>query len=203
MKLLVDTDVFCKLQAAGLLSDAAGLLAAGLGDCGRLAALPHMLRRGRLRKQLGGDVCDALIPVAESIPVMPKPSDTWLDLLIPVEGIDVGEAQLFAAAAEANLLVVSGDKRALRALKDVEGFPSALSGRIVVLEAILLALCDQLGADAVRERLAPVAAADKMIQGCFSIGNAAPREALISYYESLAAELAPLVLWDPRTGGAP
>ena len=203
MKLLVDTDVFCKLQAAGLLSEAVGLFEAGLVDCGRLPALPHMLRRGKLRKRIGGDVCDALIPVAEAVPVIPQPSDTWLDELIPVEGIDVGEAQLFAAAAEAGLLVVSGDKRALRALKDIERFASALMGRIVVLEAVLIALCDRLGADAVRARVATLAALDRMVQVCFSGGNPNPREALISYYESLAAELAPLALWDPRDGGAP
>ncbi|MBI2571908.1 MAG: hypothetical protein HYV63_33270 [Candidatus Schekmanbacteria bacterium] len=203
MKLLVDVDAFCKLQVAGLLSDAAGLVAARIDDCGRLPALPHMLRRGKLRKQFGGDVCEVLISVAEAVPVIPQPSDTWLDKLIPIEGIDVGEAQLFAAAAEGSLLVVSGDKRALRALKDVEGFAGALAGRIVVLEAVLVALCDHLGADAVRDRIAPLAAADKMVQVCFSIGNPSPREALISYYQSLAAELDPLVLWDARAGGAP
>lgn len=203
MKLLVDTDAFCKLQMAGLLSDAAGLVAARIDDCGRLPALPHMLRRGRLRKLFGSEVCDALIPVAEAVPVMHQPSDAWLDKLTPVEGIDVGEAQLFAAAAEAGLLVVSGDKRALRALKDVDGFAAALAGRIVVLEAALLGLCDHLGADEVRKRIGPFVAMDRMVQVCFSSGNSKPREALLSYYQSLAAELDPLVLWDARAGGAP
>ncbi len=203
MKLLFDTDVFCKLHVAGLLSETVGLFAAGLGDCGRLAALPHMLRRGKLRNRLGGDACDALIPVAEAVPVIPQPSDTWLDELIPLEGIDVGEAQIFAAAAETGLLVISGDRRALRALKDIERFASALIGRIVVLEAVLIALCDRLGADAVRAHVSTLAAADRMVHVCFSGGNPNPREALISYYETLATELAPLVLWDPREGGTP
>ena len=203
MKLLVDTDAFCKLQVAGLLADVAGLLAARLDDCGRLPALAHMLRRGRLRKLFGDAVCDALVPVAEGMPTMPQPSDIWLDRLTPVEGIDVGEAQLFAAAAETSLFVMSGDKRALRALKDVEGFARALAGRIIVLEAALLGACSHLGADEVRNRVAPIAAADKMVQICFSGGSSNPTEALLSYYQSLAAELDPLVLWDPRTGGRP
>ena len=32
MKLLVDTDIFCKLQMAGLLNEAVGLLAAAMDD---------------------------------------------------------------------------------------------------------------------------------------------------------------------------
>lgn len=203
MKLLVDTDVFCKLQVAGLLNDAVGLFAARPEDCGRLPALPHMLRKGRLRKLFGADVCDGLLPVAESVPVMQQPSDIWLDRLIPINGIDVGEAQLFGAAAEYSLLAMTGDKRALRALKHVEGFPSALAGCIVVLEAVLLALCDRLGEETLRERTAPLAAADNMVQVCFSSGNPNPREALLSYYKSLVTELDPLVLWDPRAGGTP
>jgi hypothetical protein len=42
-----------------------------------------------------------------------------------------------------------------------------------------------------------------MVQVCFSDSNPNPLESLVSYYESLAAELAPLVLWDPRDGGTP
>jgi hypothetical protein len=201
MKLLVDTDVFCKLQVAGLFIEAIGLFAAGVDDCGRLPALPHMLRRGRLRKHLGEDISEALIPMAEAMAVSPQPSDTWLDELIPLEGIDVGEAQLFATAAEVGLLVVSGDKRSLRALKGVDRFVSALNGRIVVLEAVLIALCDRLGVEAVRARIGALAAADTMVRVCFSRENPNPREALVSYYESLAAELAPLVLWEPRSDG--
>jgi len=48
MRLLVDSDAFCKLAASDLLSDAAMLFDAELPDCGRLPALPYMLRRGGL-----------------------------------------------------------------------------------------------------------------------------------------------------------
>ncbi|MCA9627893.1 MAG: hypothetical protein KC766_09510 [Myxococcales bacterium] len=198
MKLLVDTDAFCKLQMAGLLDEAVGLLAAGLHECGRLPALPHMLRRGRLRRLFGADVCDAMIPVADAVPVMHQPNVTWLDKLAPIEAIDPGEAQIFAAAAEAGLIVLSGDKRALRALKGVDGFADALAGRVVVLEAILLALCDHLGLDAIRQRVAPLAVADQAVRVCFSVGNADPAAALRSYLGALQTEAHPLVLWKPR-----
>ena len=157
MRLVVDTDAFCKLAMGGLLHDALSLLGADLLECGRLPALPFMLRRGRLREVFGPDQCDALIPVADMVPVAIQPSDIWLDRLTPIQAIDPGEAQLFAAAAEAGLIVVSGDKRGLRALKDVPGFADALASRIVVLEAILLALCDRLGPEDVRQRVQPLA----------------------------------------------
>lgn len=201
MRLLVDTDAFCMLAMGGVLHDAIALLGADLSECGRLPALPHMLRRGGLRKRFGPEACDALLPVANEVPVVIQPSDAWLDRLTPFGAIDPGEAQIFAAAAEAGLIVMSGDKRALRVLKDIAGFPDALTGRIVVLEAILLALCDHLGPDEVRQRIHALVALDTVVRVSFSIGNPDPRGALQSYYTNLAAELVPLVLWNPRPGG--
>ncbi len=201
MRLLIDTDAFCKLELAGMLRDAVGLLGTSLPECARLPALPYMLRKGRLRKVFGPDACDGLIPLADELPVIVEPGDAWLDKLRPVQAIDPGEALLLAAAAETGMVVLSGDKRALRALKDVEDSSDALAGRIVVMEAILLSLCDHLGPDEVRRRVEPLVAIDKMVQVCFSIGNPDPRAALLSYYDRLATELDPLLLWHPRAGG--
>ncbi len=128
MKLLVDSDAFCKIGAAGMLRDTAGILGAQLDECARLPALPHMLRRGRLRTMYGASACDGLIPLATELTIVPRPSDAWLDKLTPIQAIDPGEALIFAAAAEAGSIVLTGDKRALRALKDVEGFADALMG---------------------------------------------------------------------------
>ena len=200
MRLLVDTDAFCKLAVGNVLHDAIGLFDADLSECGRLPALPHMLRQGRLRNIFGPEICDALLPVANKMPVAIQPSDEWLDRLIPFRAIDPGEAQIFASSAEAGLIFVSGDKRALRALKDVAGFANALSGRIVVLEAILFALCDSLGPEEVRKRIQALVAFDTVVRVSFSIGNSDPQGALLSYYQDLAAELDPLVLWNPRPG---
>jgi hypothetical protein len=135
------------------------------------------------------------------MPVVPQPSITWLDKLTLIDDIDPGEAQIFAAAAESGLIVVSGDKRALHALKDVEGFADALTGRIVVLESILLALCDQHGYEGVRRRVAPLTASDQVMKVCFSRENPHPPEALLSYFSAIIADVQPLVLWDPRAGG--
>jgi len=201
MKLLFDTDAFCKFGIANLLEDAAHIFGAKLQECGRLPALPFMLRRGRLRKLYGGPACDALIPVANVIPLLPQPSVIWLEKLTAIETIDPGEAQIFAVAAEQGQPFVSGDKRALNALKGVDDFIPALEGRVVVMEAVLLALCDRIGPEEIRQRIAPLTAVDRTVAVCFSGENPNPLDALVSYFEDLKAKLAPLQLWNPRDRG--
>lgn len=171
MNLLVDTDAFCKLGVAGLIEDAAGVFGARLPDCGRLPALPHMLRRGALVKRYGRNACDALILHAEAMPVLPKPGAAALDPLAANDAVDPGEAQLFAASAEFDLLVVSGDKRAMRALKHVREIHAPLARRLVTLEAILLKLCERIGLEDLRRRVGPLAVHDKAIGVCFSRGS--------------------------------
>ena len=195
MRLLVDSDAFCKLAASDLLSDAAMLFDAELQECGRLPALPYMLRRGGLQRTYGAAVCERLIPLAESMPVVQQVSTTWLEQLAPIPAIDPGEAILFATAADLRLPVLSGDVRALRALKSLDGFPEVLAGRIVLLEAILIALCGEVGAAAVRERIEPVQQADTVMRICFSPGVQDPEQGLRSYLRDRRSELAPLVLW--------
>lgn len=202
MRLLLDTDAFCKLSVGGVLRDSVLLLGSDLLDCGRLPALPYMLRKGRLRSLYGPAACEAMLPVAERMPIAPQPShSTWLDKLTPVPAIDPGEAQIFAAAADTRLVIVSGDKRALRALRKIDGYPEALAGRIVVLEAVLLALCDHLGSEIVRMRMQPLVNSDNVVKVCFSTSTADPRVGLLSYYSSLVTELVPLILWKPERGG--
>jgi hypothetical protein len=198
VSLLIDTDAFCILAAGRLLEGAVIIFDTKLSGCARLPALPHMLRRGGLRKKFGDQISDHLIPIADSIPVIDQPEALWLDKLTQVQDIDPGEAQLFALAAEKRLAVITGDKRALRALKDIPGFADALAGRIIVLEAILIALCVRLGPTVVSAHVQSILNHDSMIRVCFSPSNPDPRDALLSYYQNLVTELEPLVLWHPQ-----
>jgi len=197
MKVLVDTDAFCKLGLAGLLTDAVAHLGAQIADCERLPALPHMLRRGSLPRRFGQQNCESLLEAADSIRSLQPFTSDWLDRFLPVPGIDPGEAQLFSAAADRKQFVLSGDKRALRAIVNVEGAAQALSGLIVTLDAVLIALHDSIGAAALRTRIAPLRPFDTTVGICFSDGNTDSLSAAWSYYNSLASEVAPLVLWRP------
>ena len=194
MRLLVDSDVFCKLAASDLLSDTAALFRAAPRECGRLPALPYMLRRGGLVRTFGVAACERMVPLAESMPRV-HASSSWLEQLAPIPAIDPGEAILFAAAAELRLPVISGDLRALRALRSLDRFPEALAGRIVVLEAVLLALCGHLGAPAVRARVESIPQADTVMRVCFSPDVQEPEVGLRSYLRDRRSDLAPLVLW--------
>lgn len=200
MRLLIDTDAFYKLAIGNILDDTIGLFVTDLKYCGRLPALPYMLRKGRLPEKLGKQFCGQLIPKVESIQALSQPDAMWLDKLALVQDIDPGEAQIYALAATNESTVLSCDKRALRALKNIPEYVGALRKRIVVLEAVLIALCDSLGAEEIRIRIQPLLAHDKMVQICFSPENPSPQEALNSYYRSARAELEPLDLWNPCMG---
>jgi len=94
-------------------------------------------------------------------------------------------------------MLVTGDKRALVPVAGVPGFAEALAGRVITLEAALIALCQKLGDDHVRAAVAPLLAKDITLRICFSSANASPRPALVSYFDSLKREVAPIILWEP------
>ena len=200
-RLLVDTDAYCKLGIAGLLTDAIATLGVQVEECGRLAALPYMLRRGRLRKRFGSEASDSLAEGAEEWPIALAPSDRWLDPLSMADSIDPGEAQLLAASAEAGLLMLTGDKRGLQGVRKIPGYAAALNGRIVVLEAILAELCIRRGIDDIRSRIQPLMEVDKTIAFCFSDSNIEPIDGLLSYYKDLSSQLGTLTLWKPPSLG--
>ncbi len=199
MRLLIDTDAFCKLAIGGVLNDAVRLLGADLGTCGRLPALPYMLRRGGLRARYGPQACDALMPIVDTMPIVELSSSLYLDQLAAIPEIDPGEAQLFAKMEEADFHLITGDKRALRALKNVAGLIDVLAGRIVVLESMLLALCADLGLEEVRRRTHVLRGLDNMTRICFSECNNDPIGCLTSFFYRLVEEVQPLALWYPHS----
>lgn len=200
MRLLLDTDIVCKLGVAGLLPATAEALGVALGECARLPALPHMLRRGKLVKRYGPEHCAVLGSLVALIAEIDTPSERWLAPLLNIPDVDAGEAQLLALAAERSELLLSGDKRSLRAVARIPDLLAALSGRIVTLEAILIELCRRRGIDAIRASVAPLIdlePPDPAFRVCFSAGNADPISALRSYLRYLEDEAAPLKLWRP------
>jgi hypothetical protein len=197
MRLLIDTDAFCKLAPGGLLSAAPDLFGVVLADCARLPALPQMLRRGTLRRRLGEPLCERLIPQGERLDRAPDPPAYWLDLLRKSPGIDPGEAHLLGLVAEHGDVLITGDKRALRAASAIPELVARVARKIAVLEAVVIALCHRLGDEAVRAAVAEVVPHDAMLAVCFSPGEREPREAVRAYLCETRAALSPLELWEP------
>jgi len=193
MRLVVDTDAFYKLGICNLFEPALSLFDAGLADCGRLPALPHMLRRGKLATKLGPEACEMLLAIVEQMPKTPGSKSEWLGKMTAVSAIDIGEAQLLATAAESDLLMLSGDKRAMRQIPNVEGLAAVLQSKVVCLEAVLIALCMRDGVPSVKSRIAPLVPHDKMVSICF--GPDDPMEGLNSYYNAISSEVGHGVLW--------
>ena len=163
MQVLIDTDAFCKLAVSGLLNDAVRLLGTELTRCGRLPALPYMLRGGSLRRRYGPENCDNLIPIVDTMPIVESSGNCYLDQLVAIPQIDPGEAQLLARAAETDSHLLTGDKRSIRALNDLPHFGDKLAGRIVVFDAMLVALCSDLGLEDVNQRIRLLNQYDKVV----------------------------------------
>lgn len=197
MRLLFDTDAFCKLGISGLIEALMAALAVRPAECARLGPLPHMLRRGRLPKLYGVAACGGLVELAEGMPAAPAPNSSWVEPLVGAPGIDPGETQLLALAGEQALILVSGDKRALRAVAGIPAYVEALRGKIVTMEAALILLCRHHGVDEIRRATRTLAPVDHMIGVCFSPGNGDPVGALTSYLDALKKDVDPLVLWLP------
>ena len=167
MRLLADTDAFCKLGVGCVLEEAISAFGASLAECARLPALPYMLRRGSLRRQCGEKACDDLIAVAEAIPAAPEASVAWLDRMVALPDVDPGEAQIFAVAAEAGIHVITGDKRSLRGVSCVPDLIAAPDRHVVTMEALLITLCARLGKEEMRRRMSAVAGLDTTLASAF------------------------------------
>jgi len=161
--LLVDTDIFIILSAAGLLENVISLLAFDFAHTRRLPALEHQLRAGASFKRKYPDtIREAALRLAQRISGLgEKPHDPTLrQKLIACDGIDDGEALLFALLAEQkNWILATGDKRAITALATtpaLQDICDLIRGRIVCLETIVPALLNIKGMKSVASAFAPL-----------------------------------------------
>lgn len=148
---------------------------------------------------LGDAMADGLLPIAESIGAMSEASEEWLDPLVGNPGIDAGEAQIFALAAEHRLRVLTGDKRALAEVSRLPKFRAEIDAGVVTLEAVLLGLTNKMSEAELRARGRVLAQYDKMARAVFASVGSSLDEGLESYLADLERSTDPMKLW--RTGG--
>lgn len=124
----------------------------------------------------------------------------WLDALVEIPGIDPGEALLFAlAATQPDAIIVTGDKRAMRALcaaPEASGIVAALAGRVLCMETLFRGLVEQEFA-LTQQRVRANGEIDKALAAIFGVTNPAPldsvQQGLDSYEGALRAETGTLL----------
>lgn len=195
MRLLVDNDAFRKLGAGNVFLPLLDLLGVTLADCRRLESLISQMTRGAHARDLGPERAARLRELAVRMTKIPQAPADWTQRIIGVEEarINDGEARLLAlAVVTPDVLVLTGDKKAVSAIRDVPGLAKAIAGRVICLEAALLALCEEHGVEWVRARCEGALELDGAMRNC--LPSAACVVCLESHCRALGNE-APGVLW--------
>lgn len=194
--LLIDSDAFVLLGLAGLLFDAIDCLGFEITQARRLHPLPYLIRGVRFRQKYPEDLREALLRLCDEIrPLTDRPSesDDLLQRLATVEGIDDGEAQLFARMTEhAGHYLVTGDKRSIIRLaesKDLYSIYQSLCGRVVCLEIVLKRLIEDRGVRYVATAVTPLRSYNKTLSAVFSRGEETPVADCLSGLSSYIADL--------------
>jgi len=202
VELGIDIDAAVKLAHWGLLRRAPALLGIELADCFTLTSLEFRAKKALVSAD--GKVfqsTDAAQAVLEFIVEIGQAPDTpLLPELQDVSGIDAGEAVLLSAiAADPRARLLTGDKRALKSLAICSSaVRERFTGRIVIVEEMVLAALNHHGLTWLRERICPHRAIDKtigIVMGSRCDANEAMvREALESYINEIRSLCTPSLI---------
>ena len=206
--LLIDTDVFVLLAAAGLLERIAGLLGFEPDQVRRLHPVEAQLRRGKkFREKFPETVRTSALAAARTVkPLTERPANDAILQKLVVTDIDEGEALLFASLVENPAwLLTTGDRRSLAALAthtELAEIRDALAGRLVCLETVLRLLVTTDGVEKIAAAFSCVRDCDTKLRVIFSEANATNidscLEGIDSYLASLKREIGNELLFQPK-----
>jgi hypothetical protein len=212
-KALVDNDILIKCACYSLLedlwSDGSSVDDIGILGAARYVVVNHLMERGKIIDR--SSAAASFERFLESVSEL-EPTEIELALASSIEeeailadvDLDGGESQLCAVAIiRGDFLVVTGDKRAIRAaerlLDDVQDL-AALSAKVVCFEQLIAGIVKRRGSTAARAKICAEPDADKTLAICFGCGHSrstdsqSVSEGLVSYVHSLRAE-APTLLY--------
>ncbi|KKL72794.1 hypothetical protein LCGC14_2081330 [marine sediment metagenome] len=201
--LLIDSDIFVLLSAAGMLETVIDLLGYAPENARRLQPLPHMLRRGRAFSAYSDQAkarAEKQCTRVSALTDRPR-NDRVLDLLSTIEDIGVGEALLYALLAEKpGAYLASGDKRAMIALAAdpaLQDVRRSVAGRVVCLEAALKLLVERTGVKPTARAFSPLreVKVNTVLRVVFSSAEATTKADCLEALNSYLADL------DGKTGG--
>ena len=190
-----DTDILLKLMSFGLMKQA--LAALGVTSEKEVYVTPEAVSKCRqskryrtdFRQEILNQTLDFLKRVS-TITDQGDPNELNQLLAAEDEGIDTGEATLFLATKNhADFILITGDKRALRALTNnflSQELHNRHLARVCCLETILLRIIKQRGFSAVHAQLVAGRACDRAISNALRDGAAGEAEFIATLERYLA-----------------
>jgi hypothetical protein len=199
-RLLVDNDVLLKAAHWGLLDAIPSMINGHWEDIAALESLIHRTRRQDRKLFRAPVVADELLSRLDQMVAVPVGESTVIKRLQDVVGLDAGEIVLIAAlCADESLVLLTGDKRALRALvaPELQDIADKVRGRIVCLEHLLEHVLERSGAAVLAAHIAPYRDLDAAARSIVPMPAYATEEGirlgLTSYLNDLARETNGLV----------
>lgn len=195
--LLIDVDAMCKLahwRLLELLPTITGVDCAACStlDSTRFRALKAVDRPdGKLFKCT--DAANAVLSAVETFGELPQPHAATLAQFQDIAGVDAGEAVMLARLIDdPNALLVTGDKRALRAVAAMDpSVKASLVARVVPVECIIKCVLDTYGIAELRARVCAWRSIDKALSVVMGsrcdLPESSVRDGLASYLGELHA----------------
>ena len=205
--LLIDSDIFINLSAAGLLERSIKLLGFQVKNTRRLDALKNQIQKGSVFQRYSQEIRQTVLADCKKIaPITHAPGKYDVqDRLARVDYIDVGEALMFALMAEhPSYFMATGDKRSLTALaqnSELVSIRNSLAGRIICLETIICLLVQHDGLKPIATSFTPLAPYHKTLRIFFRNGPETSvdhyRNGIESYIRHLEQEVGQNFLFKP------
>jgi hypothetical protein len=198
---LADNDIILKLAQCDLLDDLPASLGQEWTDIFITPTAKYQLlakkREKALNKCGNEETLARLTAFLEKTQILPEVQNTLLlTLLGDIDGIDGGEKFLFAATVETeNPMLITGDKRALRALLEHQHrLPTvfaALQNTVITFEAAILLVMRKFGFAIVKQKLLGSPKPDGMLR--LVLKKETSEDDLIECLCSFSKDIAPLL----------
>ena len=203
MIFLSDNDIIQKLAACDLLTDAWEAFGIAINDVYVLPSAKHKFgltkKHDWAEKRYGIDVLSRMSSFFSQVNEIDfELPAADLEMLANVEGIDAGEAVLFAAAAHLqDCWLATGDKRSLWFLASeavCRSIAERLGGRVVCWEQIVLRAVQHFGFEEVEQRVVPGLLCDTRFRAAFGSALKQQRE-MFSWLSILTSRNYVLFQW--------
>jgi hypothetical protein len=197
----LDNDIIRKLIAFGLFEEAIAILQITKADLQVLPTAKFVLDRERKKQKLHTpEVWTEIMMLVESCSTISKTTEDFVKTVAEEESqlapfkdsIHEGEAALiFATRGTIDFLLLSGDKKFMKALALISNTTiyNRLCGRVICLEQFVLKLIEVKGFSWVKERVLPERDCDRALKACFGSGEQATEDnvslTLISYIKEI------------------